>query len=902
MKEINMKTQVISILKISLWLSLWLCCSPPTLWAQSKDWLKEPINFTLEPMPLEEALKAIEEQLPIRFSYDPQILPKGKQVQIKTPAKSLEAVLKVWFKSSGFAFRMVGSQIVIYRPAAQNAKTLNGFIREQESLEPLPYARIMILGSRRGAVANQYGYFSLMVERLPVKLQISHLGYKMDTLCVSEMPEAPLELNLKPKDLALEAVQIEAESMIEIADAGRMVLGPEYIKSVPTFLGERDVVKALQYLPGVQRANDGNSGLFVRGGNGDQNLILLDEAPIYNVNHLFGFFSVFNGDAVQNVEFIKGGFPAHYGGRLSSVVAVTTREGSKEKWGVDGAIGITSSRLTIGGPILNKKGSLLLSARRTYWDLLVRPFIKVRASETDPFFFFHDYNAKMTYNASSKDKLSLSLYSSWDRYGIIERMARNDDKDQMRTGFSWQNLSGTLRWNRVISPKAFMNTSLFATNYGVRLFNRSKDQRGEIIGLQRLSSGSEMFDVALKHDFYWYPNAKHEVRIGGILFQHIFTPNRLRAFRENFGNTTQRFDLDVKENERYYTQEAALYLEDRWQLSPRFNLEMGLRLSAYTVEGEFWANPEPRLKLQFQPAANHQLEASATRMAQYIHQISNSGLALPIDVWVPSTPNINPQESWQFTLAWGQRYPAWGLSIMTELYYKRMDNIIGYREGGSFFDLDLYNLEIERLDWQRLVTQGEGESYGLEIFASLKRPRYQMSLSYTWSNTQFLFVERNRGEAFAPRFDRRHSLAFLYQHRFTERLELNAGWSFATGNPFPLPLSQAYLSGHEEVQFLGLGANAQPDPYFQFSQLDEFRSPLYHRLDASLKIKAKPKQRRWDWTYYWEVGAYNLYNRLNPSFYLLQEEINPQTGTQRLRLQENSLFFLTPSVSFNFSF
>lgn len=637
----------------------------------------------------------------------------------------------------------------------------------------------------------------------------------------------------------------------------------------------------------------------MRGGNSDQNLILLDEAPIYNVNHLFGFFSVFNGDAVQSVEFIKGGFPAHYGGRLSSVVAVTTREGSKEKWGADGAIGITSSRLTIGGPVLNKKGSLLLSARRTYWDFLVRPFILKNAAQTEPFFFFHDYNAKLTYNASPQDKLTLSLYSSWDRYGLIDQMARKGDKDQMRTGFSWQNLSGTLRWNRVISPKSFMNTSLFTTHYGVRLFNRSEDQRGEITGIQRLSSGSEMFDVALKHDFYWYPNAKHELRFGGILFQHIFTPNRLRAFRENFGNTTQRFDIDVKENERYYTQEAALYLEDRWQFSTRFNLEMGLRLSAYTVQGKFWANPEPRLKLQFQPAPNHQLEVSATRMAQYIHQISNSGLALPIDVWVPSTPNIRPQESWQLALGWGQSYPAWGLSIMTELYYKRMDNIIGYREGGSFFDLDLYNLEIERLDWQNLVTQGEGKSYGLEIFASLKRPRYQMSLSYTWSYTQYLFAQRNGGKAFAPRFDRRHSLAFLYQHRFTERLELNAGWTFATGNPFPLPISQAYLVGHEEV---GSSFNDQPDVFLQFSQLDEFRSPLYHRLDASLKIKAKPKKRRWDWTYYWEVGGYNLYNRLNPSFYLLEEEINQQTGTQRLLLQENSLFFLTPSVSFNFSF
>ncbi|MFK7924290.1 MAG: TonB-dependent receptor [Bacteroidia bacterium] len=893
-----MKTELTSITKLLLGLLLWLglWTIPHSLKAQDKNWLQEPVMITLAPMPMGEALEAIEKTLAIRFSYDPQIVPLDKLVSLKTTGQSLEVILKNWLQGSGLTYRALGDQIVLYQAASQNAKTINGFIRERGSLEPLPYARVIQLNSKAGAIANQYGYFSLSLDDLPARLVVSHLGYRSDTMTVTNETPAPLGIKLTPQAISLKVVQIEAESMIEAEEAGRFVLGLDYLQSVPTFLGERDVVKALQYLPGVQRANDGNSGLFVRGGNSDQNLILLDEAPIYNVNHLFGFFSVFNGDAVQSVEFIKGGFPAHYGGRLSSVVAVTTREGSKEKWGADGAIGITSSRLTIGGPILNKKGSLLLSARRTYWDLLVRPFIKVSSAQTDPFFFFHDYNAKLTYNASPKDKITLSLYSSWDRYGLLET---NLDNDQTRTGFSWQNLSGTLRWNRVISPKHFMNTSLFTTNYGVRLFNRSTDQRGDQVGVQRLSTGSEMTDIALKHDFYWYPNAKHEVRFGGILFQHIFTPNRLRAFRENFGNTTERFDLDFKQNERYFTQEAALYLEDRWALAPQLKLELGLRLSAYTAEGQFWANPEPRIKLQYQPASNHQLEVSTTRMTQYIHQISNSGLALPIDVWVPSTASIRPQESWQFALAWGQRYPAWGLSIMTELYYKKMDNIIGYREGGSFFDLDLYNLRIETLDWQNLVIQGEGESYGLEIFTSLKGRQYQMSLSYTWSYTQYLFAARNGGQAFAPRFDRRHSLAFLYQHRFTERLELNAAWTFATGNPFPLPLSQAYLTGHEEIKTPG---NGQPDVFFQFSQLDEFRSPLYHRLDASLKIKAKPKTRRWDWTYYWELGAYNLYNRLNPTFYLLEAEVNSQAGTQRLRLQENSLFFLTPSVSFNFSF
>ncbi|MEL6842532.1 MAG: TonB-dependent receptor [Bacteroidota bacterium] len=346
-------------------------------------------------------------------------------------------------------------------------------------------------------------------------------------------------------------------------------------------------------------------------------------------------------------------------------------------------------------------------------------------------------------------------------------------------------------------------------------------------------------------------------------------------------------------------------MEDRWTPITQLSLELGFRLSAYTAESRFWATPEPRFKLQYRPLPQHQFEVSLTRMAQYIHQISNSGLALPIDVWIPTAANIEPQQSWQAAVAWSYQIPRLGLKFMTEAYYKQMDQIIGYREGGSFFDVDLYNLRIKELDWQSLVTQGSGTSYGAELFVQWKQKRQDASLSYTWSKTLYQFADRNGGRAFAPRFDRRHAVSLLYQYRFAKRLELNAAWTFATGNPFPLPLSQAYFSGHEEIQpnipeeFSGVN---QSEPRFQFSELDAFRSPLYHRLDASIKIKAKERPRRWDWTYYWELGGYNLYNRFNPSFYLLEQEVNETEGTQRLRLQENSLFFFTPSVSFNFEF
>jgi len=769
-------------------------------------------------------------------------------------------------------------------------RSISGYVLEADSREPIAYAQIQLNGQERGGYTNQYGFFSIAAANFDsISLWISATGYQRRRYELTADEAQPLYFFLEPQRLELDSVQIQAERLP--SGMGINTLSNAFIEAIPTFLGERDVIKSLQYLPGVQRANDGNSSLFVRGGNGDQNLILLDEAPVYNVNHLFGFFSVFNGDAVQSVEFIKGGFPAHYGGRLSSVVAVNTREGSREKWGAKGGIGLTSSRIAVGGPVLDKKGSLLLAARRTYWDALVRPFLEIGQANSKPFFFFHDYNAKFSYDVNDRNKVIANLYSSRDRYGLIDERSNGDS----RTGFTWQNLTGSVRWNHIFSSQSFANTSLFLTRYQVDLFNRGRVERNGQRGKQDIRSGSEMLDLALKHDFYWYPNSRHTLRVGGIAYQHWFAPNRLRIFRDNY-SVSLLPDADVREVERYPTQEIAVYVEDQWKLHPAWTLEMGLRGSAYQATGQWWFNPEPRLKLTVEVSPQHRLEAAITRMAQYIHQVSNSGLALPIDVWIPSTPEILPQRSWQANLGWTQTYPN-GLHVLTELYYKTFGNLIGYSEAASFFDLDLDNLSPTRLDWQNLVTQGDGVAYGLEVQAQYRWRKHRLLGSYALSRTIFQFEELNAGLPFAPRFDRRHMLSFLYQWPINARWELNAGWFFSTGNPIPLPKAQIYLQGHEEIRS---PFDPGPSNYRVFSKLDKYRTPLYHRLDFSLKWKAK--ERRWDWNYYWEFGAFNAYNRLNPTFFNVAEEVDEITGDQQLRIQQISLFFFTPSLSFNFSF
>ncbi|MEL6653399.1 MAG: TonB-dependent receptor, partial [Bacteroidota bacterium] len=601
--------------------------------AQAPDRLQQAVGLQLPSLPMIVALDSLSAHLGLSFSYDVNTLPTEREVAIKHPSSSLAQVLDRWLKNTELRYRLIGNQVVLYRPHHQNSKRINGFIKEQDSQKPLPYTQILVAGTQDGAVANQTGYFSILVERFPITLEISRLGYKTERIVLEQVPKNNLELQLAIQNLEIETVEIQAEALVKAEAAGHLIIGSDFIEAVPSFAGERDVVKALQYLPGVQRANEGNNSLFVRGGNGDQNLILLDEVPIYNVNHLFGFMSVFNGDAIQNVEFIKGGFPAHYGGRLSSVMAVSTKEGSREKWGAKGAIGLTSSRLLIGGPLFNKKASLLLSARRTFWDMLIRPAFRLAypfnpeaedfGQRLEPFFFFHDYNAKFCYTPNKRDKLSISLYSSWDRYATIDRYIgqfRNGEEDHY--AINWGNLNASLRWDRAISPKVSINTTFFTTNYRVNFsVSEVTGSESDSIRSRNQRNGSQIFDLALKHDIYWTPNSKHDFRAGAIISQHIFTPNYLYSFRRDIIDGIESINIGVDEEDQYSAQEAAIYVEDCWSPTSKLSLELGLRLSAYAAESRFRMTPEPRIKLQYRPLAQHQFEFSLSRTAQYLHRI-----------------------------------------------------------------------------------------------------------------------------------------------------------------------------------------------------------------------------------------------------------------------------------------
>ncbi|MFK7970359.1 MAG: carboxypeptidase-like regulatory domain-containing protein [Bacteroidia bacterium] len=766
--------------------------------------------------------------------------------------------------------------------------TIAGYVTEDSTAEPLSFVSIRVAGTAQGANTNQYGYFVLKIPKsvsFPVRLEFQFIGYQKKSLTLNQAPDEPLQVRMKTGSVELDSVEITAASLPKGKTPSRFVFDQKLLKSIPTVLGEVDVIRALKILPGVSRANEGNSGLFVRGGSGDQNLILLDEAPVYNVNHLFGFFSVFNGEAIQSVEFIKGAFPANYGGRLSSVLSVTTKTGNAKKWGAQGSVGMTSSRIAVSGPILKKKGTLLLSARRTYWDAVVAPFLLTSDANGKivPFFFFHDYNAKLTYDLGKKDKLYLSAYTSRDKYGQkdIGTNTRNDN------GITWRNYTASLRWNRRIKPDLFVNTSLIFTNYRVRLFNYFESRQGNE-GFAEQESGSAIRDYSIKTDWLWSASPSHTIKFGAQAFLHRFNPNILtEASGGNAG--FQGIDGNFTIRNKFQGLETAAYASDEIQLGERLTVTAGMRFASYFAEDIQENRFEPRLLAEFRVAKNNYLSASYTQMNQFIHQVSNNGAALPIDVWLPSTATIAPQGSWQSTLGYTIEFPESGLDIQIEGYYKNIENAVRFLEGTTLLNLDFVNLDIRELRWQELVTQGDGNSYGLELFVKKKAERWSLIGSYTLSKTEYQFDELNNGNAFAPAFDRRHQLNAVFNYQLNEKIEFNAACYVATGNPAPVPEAIVELTGH-----LGNGFR----PYSAFAGLDGFRSEWYHRLDASVKFK---KKKKWG-SRYWEFGAYNIYNKLNPTFFDIIEVANEVAGTATAQLRKNAFFFITPSISYNFSF
>ena len=787
----------------------------------------------------------------------------------------------------------------------QTQFTVSGFVREAGSQEQLPGVNVYVPGTPYGVVTNTYGFYSLtMPASDTLRLHYSFVGYEKTIKEV--LFNKNLEINVQLAGVnQLEEVTVSARRQEDYESRSSQMSSIEIpvsqIKKVPAFFGEKDVMKVLQLMPGVQKGTEGQSGLYVRGGGPDQNLIILDDAVVYNASHLFGFFSIFNSDALKSVELTKGGFPARYGGRLSSVLDMNMKEGSKDKFHGEGGIGLISSRLTLEGPIVKGKSSFLVSGRRTYIDVLAAPLIASaqtnEATKVKPGYYFYDLNAKVNYDFGQKDKLYLSGYFGRDRFYANEKGPYDDS----RNGLNWGNATATLRWNHLFGQKLFVNTSLIASNFnfGVSAYNKETSRTGGRDEEFSLEYDSRIRDFGIKTDFDYYPSVRHAIKFGAQLTAHRFVPSAL-AIQGSFLN--EAIERSVKPVNAI---ESGLYVQDIWQPFDALKMNVGVRLSTFQTESQTYFRPEPRFSAALRLAQDFSFKASYARMNQYVHLLSNTGLGLPTDLWVPTTDLVAPQQSDQVAFGFAKDLDRPALTLTWEGYYKNMDRILSYKEGASF--LSLSGVNANELSWEDNVTAGRGWSYGTEFLVQKKTGRFSGWVGYTLSWTKWKFPELNFGETFFPRYDRRHDISVVGIYELSKRVTLSATWVYGTGNALTVPRGRytAYsdnattqIQQISSLNWYGQGVN-------EYGPKNSFRAEPYHRLDVAVQFHKQKKSHERTW----EFGIYNAYNRRNPFFYNVgSEEIpntNPQPNggyTSKTVLQRVSLFPFLPSFSYNFKF
>jgi len=762
--------------------------------------------------------------------------------------------------------------------------TISGYVREDGSRELLIGVNIYIKGTQTGTTTNNYGFYSFTFPAQAAEVVFSYVGYTAQTLKKNFDKDLEKNIFLKSSN-DLSEVEVHGDRDERIANKASMSvvsIPVKQVRDIPALLGEKDVFRVLQLMPGIRGGSEASSGLYVRGGGPDQNLIILDDAPVYNAMHLFGFFSVFNGDAIKSIEMYKGGFPARYGGRLSSVIDMSLKDGNKQDFGGEASIGLLSSRLLLEGPIVKNKSSFMVSGRRTYADAVIRPFMN--SSEGTVGYYFYDLNAKVNYEISDKDRIFLSGYFGRDKFSGGFKGDNNSEDYKLY----WENATSTLRWNHQFTNKLFSNTSLIYSNYHFIIDVEHKAKSDFF----HLNYKSGIRDFALKSDFTWVPNAKHYIRTGFVVTNHLFTPSAVVIEVSN-----QKVDKNVQELNSI---ESAVYFEDEWKIMPQMKMNAGIRLSNFIHKSKSYFGFEPRILLSYMFTDVFSIKASYAVMNQNVHLLTSSGVGLPTDLWVPATDIIGPQHSSQFAIGLARDFLDPSFTISLEGYYKSMKNIISYKEGSSFLMIEDPNNNKTDFHYEDAVTVGDGYSAGLELLIQRKFGKLTGWIGYTLSYTKYKFDELNNGKEFFPRHDRRHDFSIVGIYKLNETVTLSATWVYGTGDA--ITLAQSRYSAHTHNPM----GNSNVDIYKQFSYFDSryanhyndknsFRMESYHRLDIGVQFHKKLKKGR-ERTI--EVSLYNAYNHYNPFFYYTA--YNYQTNENELR--QVTLFPILPSVSYYLKF
>jgi hypothetical protein len=745
---------------------------------------------------------------------------------------------------------------------AQEKATISGIITDAHSGEFLIGANVYITSIDQGTSTNNYGFYSITLDAVDsVGIAVSYLGYQGQIKKIFLQKNFRLDISLSPEVRFLEEVVVRSgqnDDNISRPQMSVVDIPTSKIQELPVILGEADVLKVLQLLPGVQQGNEGTAGFHVRGGNTDQNLVLLDEAIVYNPNHLLGLFSVFNTRAINNVKLIKGGFSAQYGGRLSSILDINLKEGNKKKFGMEGGIGLVSTQLTAEGPIVKDKASFIISGRRTYFDYLIKPILPGNVSTN---YAFYDINAKLNWELGKKDQIFLSYFKARD--------IADYSQDGIKYDIFLANEAITFRWNHIFGPKLFLNTSLIKNEYDQDISALQDNVNSNVI--------SSIEDLSAKMEFQYYPGIHHKIRTGVQFFDHTFRSSGDSQI-QSISDQTSGIPIDSIPVKKF--DEFNIYVNDEIEISKSISANLGIRVPVFLSSDINYFKVEPRASVRFGLNETTSLKVSYAAMNQFIHLIPSSTAAVPTDIWVPSTNRTKPQYSQQYSLGIFKNFQnnKWESSL--EAYYKTMDNQILFEEGNQL---------IRSLDIDDLLVYGEGWSYGAELFLKKKFGRLTGWGGYTLSWTYQKFPELNFGNKFPFRHDRRHDFSLAATYELNEKWTASASFVFSSGSTYTVPVGR--------FNVIQSGSLFEGN-YYIYEERNNARLNPYHRLNVSFTYKKERTLLKKKYMSELIIGFYNLYNRQNP--YFIYFDIDPQTEEPRAR--QVSLLPIIPNISYNFKF
>ncbi len=765
-------------------------------------------------------------------------------------------------------------------------KVISGYVSDKETGEKIPGVVILEKNTNNYTVSNEYGYFSLVLKNpgQNTVLEARSLSYYPQTITINAFENKNVNFELTPKNKIDTVIVHSTPPITKTTEIGAINLPVKQIKLLPSLGAEPDIFKVIQLMPGVQSGKEGSSSLYVRGGNPDENLILLDDVPLYYVNHLAGFISIFNTDALKSVKLIKGGFPARYGSRLSSVIDVRMRDGDMKNYHKEYSIGITNAKFLYEGPIIRDKASFLVSIRLLPWEFILRPFVLLANEGNVLGYNFYDVNVKLNYKLNSKNHLFLSFYTGDDNLHFkLSKLFYHDQN--LRYNLAWGNRLFAFRWNHIFSNKLFVNTTFAYTRFRYNSLLKAENKAEAHSFFYNFNTGIK--DLLLKSTFYYNLSPFYEMKFGYNVVFHNFNPG-ITYYRITENDTVKSDDKSAIDSR--FAPENILFIENNFKIREFFMANIGVRIANYTIDKKNYPSIEPRIVTNFILSKNYSIKFAYSEAKQYSHLLSSNSIGLTPDIWIPSDSTILPSDAKQFSAGFFTEQKDGNIVFSVVAYYKTTNNLISYKEGAVFIG----NAE----NWKsKIETGGHGLSYGIEFLLQKRQGKFNGWISYTYAKAQRQFANINNGLPFPFKYDRRHDFSIVVNYILNKNISFSADWVYGSGYPFTMPVARYNIiddADNEYIEETGQFGFIYDRTIYVYSDRNAFRMRPYHRLDIAVNFTKQKKNYKRIIT----ISVYNVYNRQNPYFYYTK--YNPVD--KKFHLYQQSLFPIIPSVSYSIKF